>query len=452
MFKGPTQSKFSPIAHLPWRAVPGRALCLAALISTLLSACVAPPAPQTPFPDYGYKPPASEYSGTLFKLSQDYPTIRPPQSALPLLLNTDFTKNWRAYLMQARDYCFEGNIEADFRVENNKVRKWYHAPWQNYGIKGREGIHGLTKEAPLAVGQLAATQTYPKAVAYAVGIYNEFGGYEIGRVWQNHNDPDPTYVANEGFPVGTVVCKILFVSMPPEQVQAQIPFLVNPLNWQAYGYDYGKEPARLVQPMALIQMDVMVRDSRAEFGWVFGTFQYNGQLKNTNPWYNLVPVGLQWGNDPAIVGDIPVPDSTGKFPPAPLFYTTPINTKLKETYINTDSNLPPTHLGWGGRLAGPADNPGSSCFSCHMTASYPDQQLSGLFVPVKDRPSPTNTQVWDSWWMQWFQNNTWPKQFNPWPERLSAVTARNSLDFSLQMSDGIKNFYLSKQPTATPKP
>ncbi len=445
MFKRRIQPRFSPIV---------RGLCLAALISALLTACMpTPPAPQVPFKDYGYKPPASEYSGALFKLSQDYPALRPPMSDLPLLLNTDFTQDWRAYILQARDYCFEGNLEVDWRVENNKVRKWYHAPWQDYGPLGREAIHGLTKEAPLAVGQLAATQTYPNAVAYAVGLYNAFGGYEIGRVWQDHNHPDPSYVANEGFPVGTVVCKLLFVSMPPDLVQAQIPWLVNPLNWDAYAYDYGTTKTRKTQPVALIQMDVMVRDSRARYGWVFGTFQYNGALKNANPWYNLVPVGLQWGNDPAITDNIPVLNDQGKFPPNPLVYTTPINTKLKETYINTDADLPPTHLGWGGRLAGPADNPGSSCFSCHMTASYPDQPISGLFVPASQRPPQgSGTQIWAAWWMQWFQNNPWPRQFHPWPERLPDVTARYSLDFSLQLSDGIKNFYASQQPTPTPKP
>lgn len=440
------RSRFSPIV---------RGLCLAALACVLLTACMpTPPAPQVPFKDYGYKPPASEYSGTLFKLSQDYPTLRPSLSDLPVLLNTDFTKDWRSYLLQARDYCFEGNIAADWRVENNKVRKWYHAPWQDYGINGREAIHGLTKEAALAVGQLAATQTYSKAAAYAIGFYNEFGGYEIGRVWQDHNQPDPTYVANEGFPVGTVVCKLIFVSMPPDQMQAQVPFLVNPLKWQAYAYDYGSTTNRKVQDVALLQMDIMVRDIRARYGWVFGTFQYNGALKNSDPWQNLVPVGLQWGNDPAVDDGIPVLNDQGKFPSNPLFYTTPINKKLAETYINPDANLPPTHLGWGGRLAGPADNPRSACFSCHMTASYPAQQMSGLFVPTNQRPpqSESGTQVWATWWMQWFQNNPWPKQFNPWPERLPTQTARNSLDFSLQMSDGIANFYASKQPTATPQP
>lgn len=442
MFKRSLQAKVAPVVRL----------CgLAVIIVIVLSACAPAPTPQVPFPDFGYQPPADQYAGPFFKLSQDYPTLRPEQTQLPSFLNleTDFTKDWRGYLSQARDYCFEGNIEVDWRVENNKVRKWYHMPWQHYGPLGREAIRGLTKEAGLSTYQLADTQDYPSAVAYAIGIYNEFGGYAIGRVWQDHNHPDPTYTANEGFPVGTVVCKLLFVSMPPDVMQAQVPWLVNPLTWDAYAYSYGSRTERSVQPVALIQLDVMVRDSRARFGWVFGTFQYNGALNKTDKWDNLVPIGLQWGNDPDVVGDIPVPNAQGKFPPSAKFSTTPINTKLAETYINPDAELPPTHLGWGGRLAGPADNPGSSCFSCHMTASYPDQPISGLFAPANTRPPTSNRQVWDTWWMQWFQNHPWPEQFNTQPPQ--ARTAINSLDFSLQLSDGIKNFYQSKA-TPTPMP
>lgn len=420
-------------------------LCLTTLISALLAACAPAPAPQAPFKDYGFKPPASEYAGPLFKLSQDYPTLRPEPSNLPLLLSTDFTQDWRTYLMQARDYCFEGNIAGDWRPENNKTRKWYHAPWLDYGSNGREAIHGLTFETPLVAGQLSATQTYPKAAAYAVAIYNEFGGFEIGRVWQDHNDPEPSAVANEGFPVGTVVCKTIFVSMPAEEMQAQVPYLKNPLIWQAYAYDYGSKTERKTQNVALVQMDIMVRDSRARYGWVFGTFQYNGELHQANPWYNLVPVGVQYGNNPEITDGIPVLNDKGKFPKNPPITTTQINAQLTDTRINPDKELPPTHLGWNGRLSGPTDDARSSCFSCHMVASYPEQPMSGQFVAAADRPQ-SGTLDWDRWWMQWFQNNPWPRQFYVVPQPKANPPAINSLDFSWQLSNGISNFYASQQP------
>lgn len=443
MLKNTTQTTFPHIV---------RGLCLMALLTMLLAACAPVPAPQVPFKDYGYAPPAGEYSGPLFKLSQDYPKRRPDADNLPLMLATDFTKDWRTYLMQARDYCFEGNLEADWRVENNKVRKWYHAPWLDYGVDGREAIHGLTREVQLSVGQLAATHTYKNATAYAMAIYNEFGAFEIGRVWQNHNDPEPSTAANEGFPTGTVVCKLIFVGMPADVREAQVPYLQNPLLWQAYGYDYGSESERKVQDVALLQMDIMVRDTRAPYLWVFGTFQYNGALKNENPWFNLVPVGVQWGNNPEVVGEIPVLNEKGKFPSFTPVTTTPINDKLTNTRINPDKDLPATHLGWGGRLSGPADSPWSSCFSCHMTASYPVQPMSGAFIDAADRPV-SGTLDWDRWWMQWFQNNPWPRQFYVVPRPKANPPAINSLDFSWQLALGIRNFYDSLNPaTATPNP
>jgi hypothetical protein len=371
------------------------------------------------------------------------------------------------YMMQVRDYCFEGNIEVDWRVEYNTVRHWYHMPWQDYGRAGREAIHGLTQEAPLSAGQLASTQSYPTAVAHAVGFYNEFGGYTIGQVWKNPTKPDPSVTSNQGFPIGTVVCKLLFVDMPPALIKEQIPYLANPIEWQAYTADgfNPREPhpelPRSVKEVTLIQMDIMIRDDRAPSGWIFGTFQYNGTLANTPPWNNLIPVGLMWGNDPDYaenIQNIPIADANGNFPPVQFATQTPINTGLKETIINPDTNqLPVTHLGWEGRLNGPVDNPLSSCMSCHMTASHLGQDLSPLFVDKKLRPSPESPD-WDTWWMQWFQNVGWkngkldkfvlkPFTKTPLPE------LKDSLDFSLQLSAALQNFDQSGTggPPATPE-
>ena len=77
--------------------------------------------------------------------------------------------------------------------------------------------------------------------------------------------------------------------MPTEQV----PSLVTPILWQGFICDNFASDNRSVRPLALIQMDVMVRDDRAPTGWLFGTFQYNGMLKRKDRWDNLVPVGVQ---------------------------------------------------------------------------------------------------------------------------------------------------------------
>ena len=405
-------------------------LCGLVLLGSVPWACLALAAPapsQSPspkFPDFGFLAPSSQYSGEPFRLSQDYPKQKPDGKKLPAFFtklpkgfSADFT-TWREYMMAIRDYCFEGNLEVDWRVEKNKVRKWYHMPWQHYGATGREGIHGLTKEAPVAPGQLAVGQGRPSPTenyqTYAVGFFNDFGGYTIGQVWKNHFAPNAGATTKpNGFLEGTVISKLLFVDVPSEQV----PSLVNPQQWQAYIQNTYQNTARSVRPMNLIQMDIAVRDNRAPSGWVFGTFQYNGQLGNKVPWQNLIPVGIMWGNDPAIT------DSAYTNPQPAV---TKINPNLKETAINADAKeLPPTHLGWNGRLNGPVDNPQSSCMSCHMAAEYP--ALSAMSPLFTANPPPVGSSAW----MRWFQNEKCGVPFD---------AQAKSADFSLQLAISLQNF------------
>lgn len=379
---------------------------------------------QTPFPDFGYMVAPDKWSGPVFKLSQDYPTTL-PTTPLPDFFQTDFKTDWRKYLEQVQDYCFEGNTEVDFRVENNDKRAWYHMPWQHYGDNGREGIHGLTQEAPVAVQQLAPSQTTDSAGAVAVGFYNDIAGYTIGKVWGNHYAPD--HRQNVAFEQGAVLFKILFVTLTKEQAVSQVPYLVNGIWWDGYvvrdfNNMYKPNPAdyRAVNPVVLIQMDIMIRDDRSPTGWVLGNYMYNGKMNNSNPWKNLVPVGVMWGDDPE--------NNTNESNPKPT--ETIINPNLKQTIINPDANeLPPTHLGWNSRLNGPVDNPMSSCFSCHSTAEYPQYTpMSPLFNSDTLAANPIGSPGW----MRWFRNLPCGTPFN---------SEAKSMDFSLQLAISLQNFY-----------
>src|SRR6266568_5782911 len=147
------------------------------------------------FSDFGFLPKPGEFNSRIFRLSQAYPTTKPPmEPAVEKILSIDFTKNWQQYMEAVRDYIYEGNIEAegvanDFYLENNKVRRWYHVPWQHYGPFGREGIHGLTKEGPVNPFVLGPSQP-SKWQTYAVGFYNPLGGYMIGKVWADAEHPN----------------------------------------------------------------------------------------------------------------------------------------------------------------------------------------------------------------------------------------------------------------------
>jgi hypothetical protein len=375
-----------------------------------------------PFPDFEFLPPPEHYSGRVFRLSQQYPTETPGPERIPEFFKIDFRTNWRDYLMQARDYCFKGNVnpggkvEDDWRAADASPQRWFNMPWQHYGAYGREGVHGLTKEAPVQPRQLAWTQTYQGGQTFAVGFFNEFGGYTIGQVWRDHNNPD---LSKAAFPIGTVICKILFVDVPVEQV----PFLADPLQWSAYvpsSYTAPPTSPRDFKQLALVQMDLSVRDDRAPLGWIFGNYQYNGKMKHSNLWHNLVPLGIQWGNDPDISEDTsnPMPVATLR------------NPEIKETIINDNANeLPPTHLGWNGRLCGPVDNPMSSCMSCHSTAQYPVRSpQSPLFQLAAPAPSSAT-------WMRWFRNVPCGVPFDEDPQ-----DPTHSTDYSLQLADSVQNF------------
>ena len=135
-------------------------------------------------------------------------------------------------------------------------------------------------------------------------------------------------------------------------------------------------------------------------------------------------MGIQWGNDPEIGGGWgeytnPVPGITRR------------NPNLKQTIINPDDDeLPPTHLGWNGRLNGPADNYLSSCMSCHMTAQAPAKSpASPLFQPKEDIPPVASKE-----WMRWFRNLNCG-------ERFDNDKPTTSTDFSLQLAASLQNFY-----------
>lgn len=396
------------------------------------------------FPDFGYAPSPGEYAGKVFKLSQRYPLQAPKPEERPAFFQTDFKAESLKYLLEARDYCFEGNlghadIEDDFRLEEafadlTKPPRWYHMPWQHWGPMGREGIHGLTKEAPVGAYALAAMQK-TEGQTYAVAFYNQFASATIHKVWERFiPNPAVTAVDGGGFPDGSVVFKLLFVTNPVEE----IPFLGKAedcVQWNGYVTEkfmpLDNKAKRTVKKVSLVQMDIMVKDARADFGWIFGTYQYNSQAAAKVKWNRLVPVGLQWSNDP--INTDQDPHTSLKDPNAKIAMNelklTPRNEKLNGTWVNPSPDLPPTHLGWNGRLNGPVDNPMSSCMSCHQTAQYPFVSLMGpTFLRPKDKIPAQGSKGW----MHWFRDLKCGEDFD---------AGSDSTDGSLQLAMSIRNFY-----------
>jgi hypothetical protein len=172
-----------------------------------------------------------------FKLSQCYPQDEPRLSREELpwyddkeRKELDFLnkKDQARYLAAILEYCYQENLENDWVVEKNKKRKWFHAPWMDYGGTGREPIRGLTYELPSTPGKLAERQER-MVQNWAVSFYNAPGGYVLGQVWKNSQAPDPKKAV---FPNGTVAVKLLFT----EATADEVPYLTGQegREWQAY--------------------------------------------------------------------------------------------------------------------------------------------------------------------------------------------------------------------------
>lgn len=393
------------------------------------TAASAPPTPSAPparqcgfgpgvFPNTKDTIPAG-WSGPVFELSQDFPRAAPPAETMPWK-RINFRTNPKAYAMAVRDYIFEGNVNASdpnapWVIQNNAVRKWYHAPWMHAGNNGREFIHGLTRELASIPGQIWKNPPQTQRIQnWAVGFYNAPGGYALGQVWCDPNNPNVTSVVN--FPDGTVSGKLLFTGGDTSQV----PFVADSVAWTANINTVPTSPTspRAPQTVRLLQIDMAVRDSRATAtGWVFGTFIFDPSVESANPWEHMQPVGLQWGNDPTV---------------------TPTNGRpIKQSWINPDPTVVRPnlmqHYGWADRLNGPVDNPVSSCMSCHATAGFPVAALT----PVAG--------MTDAQKLFWFRNVDSGVAFCQGQKIGTYQCPKQvSQDYSLQVTFGVQNFMNSR--------
>ena len=350
------------------------------------------------FPSSAVPLPAN-WPGPVFALSQAYPA-QPPNDSAPWMA-IDPRTNPNGYMSAVLKYSLEGNVQVDWRGQENPVRRWYHAPWLHWGDHGREPIHGLTMERVSGAGELAPSQ--PAGIQnWAVGMYNARAAATIGAVWQNGVAPNE---AAAHFPLGSVAVKLLFTEATPQQV----PYLAGSKMWQAYIYqdvNNAKSGApRVVKQLSLLQVDIAVRDPRfnSTTGWIFGTFIYDSRQPGNNPYGKLRPVGLMWGNDQGI-GPNEIQHGA----------------KIQQSKLNPAERPIMLHYGWLNRLNGPVDNPKSSCLSCHSVSQW----------PASAQMTPTQYAEGSPQWMNWFRTIRSGQPFTP---------GDAALDYSLQLMFGIQN-------------
>jgi hypothetical protein len=415
-----------------------------------------PPATQR-FPSYDPKFPPPE--GTkVFELSQDYPESYDVNEQFPWM-EIDFRTNATSYLRCVLDYCLDGNTTIEFRGQDNEVRKWYHAPWMHDdGAEasrraGREYHHGLTSERrsrPFELHPLQSGEGFPdnRIQNWAISLYSPRGGYTLGKVWgSGDGDPDP-YRAT--FPDNSVSFKLLFSAAPLEQV----PFLKDSLKWTANinPLVFQSPFQRVDQELRLLQVDVAIKDPRVSnsTGWVFGTFVYDGSRPGDSPFNKLVPVGLSWGDD---VEETRHLSKQGSYINTHLDSTV-INHELIEPSVESDWNghAYVRHHGLGGRLNGPVDNPSSSCISCHGRAAV-SSKASGLHMPIINKTGSVPEQI--AAFDEFFRLIRPHAQLVRTKEPVAGDSEFISVDYSLQVSIGIRNYFQAKiasQPDARSRP
>src|SRR5205823_14388543 len=103
------------------------------------------------------------------------------------------------YLQAVLAYALDGNDAVQWKVQDNAVRKWYHAPGllgtatATNAAAGREFIRGLTRERVSPVKELHDNQD-KRLTNWAVGFYNPIAAYTIGKARADPPAPDPAAV------------------------------------------------------------------------------------------------------------------------------------------------------------------------------------------------------------------------------------------------------------------
>lgn len=385
--------------------------------------------------------PSKSWTGPVFQLSYNYPKTAPAPcpptvckwlakdlgvsfDETPGTVAAQWSPAWNTYMQNILDYIRQGQDEqldnkAGWQVNVNGGTRWFHVPWMAFDpTRGREFVHGLTNERTavlsdflgtdqvvnkgLSMLPLSGTKSTPKGFeTWAFGVYNEWGGYAIGRSWGADGKPLTAMMngvpqpAGLPFAEGTLVAKILFTTATPKDV----PYLEGSPVWQADRHiekDTTFLCQRTVQEVRVVQLDIAVVDSRSPTRWVFGTFAYNGKLKGKTFWERLAPVGVQWGNDP------------WSFPAVPKAGSQPI----VQSVLNKQIGIP-QHFGCGGRLAGPVDNKFSSCMACHANGYVPQAGLTAgpnTTPNIFGFPGQCTTHSPDN--ANYFTNNQFPMSYS----------------------------------------
>lgn len=361
-------------------------------------------------------PSKSEFGGSLFVLSHNYPTtVQPvvnPSWQIALAGQPISSSNTFAYMDALKAYVAPNVLPFFTNNKDWTAAKygWFNEPWMG---SQREAILGtyLGNGNPANIFKTLKEDE----AGYALVLYDSTAAYTVGQIWGKTGQK--VNLANDAaqFKEGSVIVKFAFsnVNYP------QWPVMEGAQTFSIYDTITTSENPKQgyqVRKVSFFQMDVIVKDSKTapKTGWVYSTFVYDKDAAGSF-WDKMVPLGAMWGNDPNVISPIN--------PPYP---------KLNETVINPKAPAYSTEtLGWGGRLSGPNDgavaqvaydiNTGkkysnlavSSCMSCHL----PAQDTFKSFLLPAPFPKQTDTGFYvytpgSAAWNLWFRDNSGNEPFD----------------------------------------
>jgi hypothetical protein len=344
-----------------------------------------------PFQDNdGQLPLQGAYNGPFFKLNHAWPT-----ASLPPLVHAPWQEAiHNSPLTPANAPAYAAALKAAVTANARKLllhydtwdaakAGWYNEPWLG---ALREAIHGTYE------GSRFDTTNFPDVgTTFSTRVltyYDARAAASLNRFWGASAIRPALQSANAQFDEGSLIVKVAsFASLDSQKPRDWWAPLKGAQVWNVFVDPTDKNKPQ-VWPSFVMQFDIIVKDSQSSprTGWVFMTLVYDASVPG-DFWDKMVPLGVQWGNDPEAT-------TTGQ--------------PLKENWINmaTPSYARAT-LGWNGRLSGPNDGASnliayngtatktatgnSSCMSCHSTAQWNatthQMDPSSFLLPSFPRPA-----------------------------------------------------------------
>jgi len=387
-------------------------------------------------------PRPDKYPGPFFKLSHDWPRDRlPPLGNAPWqkAINNGHitTSNAAAYAAALKAAVTPNARKLILDYPNWDAGKagWFNEPWLG---SQRESIHGTYPAGEFDPSFFPNTGLRTTFNTHVLTYYDRRAADTLYRFWGNSAmTPNLTTQAAQ-FEEGAIVVKAaLFASEDPGKPNGWWDAMDGAAVWPLF-IPVGPlqppgppppPPPPQVWPGYVAQFDIIVKDTQSspQTGWVFMTLVYDKSAPG-DAWDKMVPLGVQWGNDPQAV-------SAGM--------------PLKENWINPNAPLYSTQtLGWGGRMSGPNDGAvndvavngkivrklaDSSCMSCHSTSewnvaahkmpafllpSFPTSGQPGFQLCGDDgKPNPNGNYICSPApgsvaWLKWFKNRPGTQPFD----------------------------------------